>query len=53
MTTNLNYQMTSNLLPIHQFIQMEKHELTNRIECLINKVAEVCIEYCHSIEGLN
>ena len=53
MQTNLNYEMNTKLLPLHQFTQFKKYEITNRIECLQNKKSEVCIAYCNSIPDLN
>ena len=53
MKTSLVYEMGTKLLPLHQFTQFRKYELTNRIECLYNKKSEVCIAYCNSIPDLN
>ena len=48
-TTELYYKMTSELLPIHQFTYFDKHEITNRMECLINFSPIPCMKYCESI----
>ena len=41
--------MSSKLFPVHGFTEFKKYEITNRMECLINKVQEACIEHCNSI----
>jgi hypothetical protein len=45
--------MNSELFPVHGFTEFRKYEITNRMECLINKVPEVCIQYCDSIPHSN
>lgn len=44
--------MSSELFPVHGFTEYKKYEITNRMECLINKVPEVCIQHCDSIPDL-
>jgi len=46
---NLTYEMSSKLLPIHALSKIKKHEVTNRMECLINEKYEPCIQYCKDI----
>lgn len=53
MQTSLTYEMSTKLLPLHQFTQFRKYEMTNRIECLHYKKSEVCIAYCDRIPDLN
>ena len=45
----LNYPMTSNLLPVYMVSTFEKVELTNRIECLLNRESTACIDYCDTL----
>ena len=44
--------MDSDLLPVHVFTEFKKYEITNRMECVKNKIPEVCINHCEGIPGL-
>ena len=48
-STSLKYKMTSELLPVHHFTYFDKIEVTNRMECLLNKEAVPCMKYCETI----
>ena len=41
--------MNINTLPVHLFTEYEKYEVTNRMECLLKKNPEACIDYCQMI----
>ena len=53
MHNNLTYEMSSELFPVHGFTEFKKYEITNRMECLINKVQEACIEHCNGVPDSN
>ena len=38
--------MDSTILPLHQFTHFKKFEITNIMECLVNKNPEACIQLC-------
>ena len=46
---NMTFVMSSKLMPIHSITTIKKHEITNRMECLVNKKHEPCIRYCIEI----
>ena len=52
-TTELEYEMNINTFPIHYFTEMTKFEVTNRMECLINKAPVPCMKYCETITANN
>ena len=41
--------MSSSLLPVHIFTQFNKMEITNRMECLLNKQPNICMRYCEEV----
>ena len=44
--------MKRSTLPVHMFTELTKYEVTNRMECLINKVPGPCMNYCQ-MKNLN
>jgi len=49
---NLTYPMDSFLLPAHYFTTIKKTEVTNRMECLVNKQPEPCMYYCQQMTAV-
>ena len=45
--------MNPQTLPVKVFSEFNKNEITNRMECLINKIPEPCIYYCDTITRMN
>ena len=47
--TSFEYEMTRTTLPVHFFTEFTKFEVTNRMECLLNKVPQPCMQFCETV----
>jgi len=45
----MNFNITSNFLPLHHFTEFKGYEIKNRYECFVNKQPEPCMHFCNQL----